>query len=264
MVDNYSTQWEYRVYPINFFSNTWISTTTKSINLTQLQSNSYYVFEIKNICNNGGSFNTSTKRIFLTDGDYCNGGEFTDTGGASGLYSNNEYLVKTFYPPAGKTYTMTFSQFDLESGYDFMTIYDGDSTDDPIFTNANLISGSNVGGPFVSTHPSGAITVKFVSDAGTTQGGWNASFSCSNLSTTNYASNLFNIYPNPTSAKVQISAEENINEVNVYDTTGRLVKSLKSIESKEAQLDLSKLSSGVYFIKVSSLTSNGTKQIIKN
>lgn len=264
IVDNYSTQWEYRVYPINSTSNNWINTTTQSVNLTQLQSNSYYVFEIKNICNNGGSFNTSTRRIFLTDGDYCNGDEFTDTGGINGFYSNDEYLVKTFYPPGGKSYTMTFSQFDLELDYDFMTIYDGDSTDDPIFTNANLISGNNIGGPYVSTHPTGAITVKFVSDAGVTQGGWNASFSCSNLSTTNYASNLFSIYPNPTSAKVQISAEENINEVDVYDTTGRLVKSLKNIESKEAQLDLSKLSSGVYFIKVSSLTSNATKQIIKN
>jgi len=263
IIDNYSTQWEYKVYPFNSFSSNWITTTNQSFNLSQLQPNSYYVIELKNICANNSSFNASTKRIFLTDGDYCNGDLFTDTGGTNGFYSDNEYMVKTFYPPAGKTLTLTFSQFDLELDYDFMTIYDGESTDNPVFANANLMSGNNLVGPFASTHSSGAITVKFVSDGGVTESGWSATFSCKNLSTPNSKLDVFSVYPNPTSSEVNISSKESIKDIKVYDTTGRLVKSLNNLNAKNTKVNLNELSNGIYFIHISSENNRQTKQVIK-
>ncbi|MGO2358141.1 T9SS type A sorting domain-containing protein [Mesonia sp.] len=263
IIDDYSTEWEYKIYPENSYSNNWISTTSQSFDLSQLEPNSYYVIEIKNICNNPGSLNISTKRMFLTDGDYCNGDLFTDTGGTSGFYGNQEYFVKTFYPGDGEALTMTFNEFALELDYDFMTVYNGESTEDPTFPNANMMSGNTNPGPFTSTHSSGAITVKFISDPAVNLAGWNVSFSCENLSTSNQELNLFSLYPNPTSSEVHISAKEMIKDIKVYDTSGRLIQSLNNIEAEAASLQLGAIANGVYFIQVTSKNGEETKQIIK-
>ena len=263
IIDTYSTAWEYKIYPINSYSTNWINISSQSFDLTQLEPNSYYAVELRSICDNGGSLNVNTKRILLTNGDYCNGDLFTDTGGANGFYGNQQYFVKTFYPGEGEALTMTFNEFALELDYDFMTVYNGESTEDPIFANAELMSGDTNPGPFTSTHSSGAITVKFVSDPAVTLAGWNVSFACENLSTSTSTLNLFSIYPNPTSSEVHISAKELIKDIRVYDTSGRLIQSLNNLEAETTSLQLGGIANGVYFIQVTSENAQETKQIIK-
>ena len=65
------------------------------------------------------------------------------------------------------------------------------------------------------------------------------------------------LYPNPTKDKVEIEGVD-INEVQVYNALGQLVK-----ETKENIVDLSRQDAGIYIVKV--ITSSGiiTKQIIK-
>ena len=66
----------------------------------------------------------------------------------------------------------------------------------------------------------------------------------------------FNIYPNPVNDKLYIEAETEIEEVVVYDVYGR-VQNLRNSETQKLRnsIDVTELSSGVYFVKV--VTENG-------
>lgn len=94
---------------------------------------------------------------------------FYDSGGASATYSASENYTYTFYPPAGYLVQVTFSSFASESGYDFLRIYNGASTSDPLL---GTYSGTATIPQFTST--SGALTFNFTSDSGLQYAGWAA------------------------------------------------------------------------------------------
>ncbi len=103
-------------------------------------------------------------------------GKFYDTGGPTNTYNNNEELVMTFLPSVngGKT-RVTFNDFETESSYDFLKVYDGNST------NATLIGtfdGSNSPGEITATNEQGALTFEFSSDGSVNKAGWYADISC--------------------------------------------------------------------------------------
>jgi hypothetical protein len=105
-------------------------------------------------------------------------GKFYDSGGSLTNYRNNENSVITFNSLTieGKI-KISFTSFDLEDGYDFLYVYDGNST------NSAQIKGS----PFTGTSSPGALlssgsslTFKFFSDGADTRPGWTADISCFN------------------------------------------------------------------------------------
>ncbi len=61
----------------------------------------------------------------------------------------------------------------------------------------------------------------------------------------------FVIYPNPTSERINLSTDENIQQLSVYDDQGRLVKSQRG---NRYQIDVSDLATGNYILEV--MTSN--------
>ena len=70
------------------------------------------------------------------------------------------------------------------------------------------------------------------------------------LSTDDFDSNQFSVYPNPTHVKWNVKASNsNIQNVEIYNTLGRLVKEV-SVSSDEANIDASDLSTGIYFAKI--------------
>lgn len=71
------------------------------------------------------------------------------------------------------------------------------------------------------------------------------------------------IQPNPTSGQVQLRSSSKIKNIKIFDGSGLLVKA-RSVESDFTLLDLSNLSSGIYFIHIQSekQTSN-IQKIIK-
>lgn len=71
--------------------------------------------------------------------------------------------------------------------------------------------------------------------------------------------NTISIYPNPATDVIQIASEIALTNVEVYNINGQLV--LTSNLSEE--IDISKLSSGVYFVTLYSETSFITKKLIK-
>jgi len=71
-----------------------------------------------------------------------------------------------------------------------------------------------------------------------------------NVGITEYAQEVFNVYPNPTNGLVTIQGEENIDAVVVRDILGAQVMSTGTEYSNTVRLDMSALESGVYFIEV--------------
>jgi len=62
------------------------------------------------------------------------------------------------------------------------------------------------------------------------------------------------MYPNPASSSVTVNLNNGLNNVSVelVDLQGRLITSYKKVTGASMKVDLSTVSSGVYFIKVSS------------
>ena len=91
--------------------------------------------------------------------------------------------------------------------------------------------------------------------------GYNLQNVCSSLSIEqeNTTKNQISIYPNPTNGIVHISTpNETIEKINVYDITGRLLKSQNGINKNE-MISIQELPSSIYLIEVK--TDKGTKTL---
>jgi biopolymer transport protein ExbB len=96
---------------------------------------------------------------------------------------------------------------------------------------------------------------------------FDGSFDYSQTVTVNFddieSSSVF-IYPNPTSNKIIVEANEHeLQQLKVYDMLGQevtLLTSQSSLQNNKIEIDLSGLSSGVYFIKTTTTTSRVVKQ----
>ena len=101
---------------------------------------------------------------------------FYDNGGPNGNYNNNRNYTMTFLPAIeGNKICADFVEFNTESGYDYLYVYDGSTT------NATLIGqyhGSNGPGEVTATNEEGALTFRFTSDQGVTASGWVATIRC--------------------------------------------------------------------------------------
>ncbi|GAP42401.1 protein containing PKD repeat [Lentimicrobium saccharophilum] len=105
-------------------------------------------------------------------------GYFYDSGGAAAPYGDSEDLTMTIYPAtAGNLIRLEFSAFYTESGYDFLSIYNGTSTSAPLMGTWNGTSGP---GTITANNSPGALTINFTSDGSVTRDGWVASISCYN------------------------------------------------------------------------------------
>ena len=103
---------------------------------------------------------------------------FTDDGGLTGSYSSSQTLEYTICPDAvNSKVQIDFTSFDLESSFDFLEIFDGNST-----AAASLGTYTGTTGPgLVSVTPantSGCLTFRFTSDGSVTRDGWEATVTC--------------------------------------------------------------------------------------
>ena len=103
-------------------------------------------------------------------------GIFYDSGGADANYANNLNYTMTFYPGTESAMVcVNFTEFNTESNYDYLYIYDGTST------GATLIGqyhGTTSPGTVMATNEDGALTFRFTSDQGVVAAGWAATVSC--------------------------------------------------------------------------------------
>jgi gliding motility-associated-like protein len=105
----------------------------------------------------------------------CNG-TFTDPGGATGNYGNNENVTTVIVPDvATNQVTVTFTSFNLENNFDFLSRYDGNSTAGALL---GTFSGTNLPPTFTSSAVNGCLTFVFTSDGSVTPAGWIANVTC--------------------------------------------------------------------------------------
>ena len=82
------------------------------------------------------------------------------------------------------------------------------------------------------------------------------------LSTSELDYTTINVYPNPAKNILNISNAVNINKVFIYEITGKLV--VEELNRNHKQIDVSKLNSGIYLLKVQDENDNMlTKRFIK-
>lgn len=74
--------------------------------------------------------------------------------------------------------------------------------------------------------------------------------------------NTFSIYPNPVSDVLNIRAKTNVEEVVVYDALGKAVLNVRP-EVISPKIDMSSLTSGMYFVKISAGNNSQTFKVIK-
>lgn len=262
IVDNAGTNWKYRVKKNDGTILTSGTTTNKAITINGLQANSYYKIQLGTDCSGPDAF--AYEQTILTDALWCSGAVFTDTGGVSGNYGDTETIVKTFYPSSsGAKLKMTFTEFETEDGYDFMDVYNGPSTSSPLFANGSQLSGSAIPGPFTSTHSTGAITVKFMSDPALNMAGWKATFDCS----------LLAVGENTAAASVHISAVRNgvfqlssaspILTYKVYDASGKHIRNAEKLNKNVEEIDLATAPRGTYVVVVTTKNETVTKKIVR-
>jgi gliding motility-associated-like protein len=119
------------------------------------------------------TYNMSTTNITTCSGN------FYDPGGSGGNYSNSTDYTMTICPSTpGSKISFNFTSFALEQSYDFLYIYDGNST---AATSLGAYSGSVTPVGIVQAtggNASGCLTFVFHSDISNTLAGWAASISC--------------------------------------------------------------------------------------
>ncbi|HMC96304.1 MAG TPA: CUB domain-containing protein, partial [Flavobacteriales bacterium] len=97
-----------------------------------------------------------------------------DPGGTSN-YSNNQNVTTTYCSGTTQSVMMTFTQFATEANFDFVRVYDGPTTASPLL---GTFSGNTIPGPFLSSHPTGCLTVNFTSDVSNVGAGYTANLTC--------------------------------------------------------------------------------------
>jgi spore germination protein YaaH len=107
--------------------------------------------------------------------DPCEG-EVWDIGGGpfTNYYSGEDYVF-TLSPQNAVQVDVEFTEFNAEAGYDFLYVYDGNSTTSPQI-NGSPFTGGSLPSSFSSS--TGDLTFSFVSDNNTVGSGFRASYTC--------------------------------------------------------------------------------------
>ncbi|NUY80056.1 fibronectin type III domain-containing protein, partial [Flavobacterium sp. MAH-1] len=150
-----------------------------------------YVFYVRSICFAPGEWVGPSGSVCTQALPPDCGGNYVDSGGGDGNYSNNESSTITICPEnVGDIVTVTFTAFSTESGWDGMYVYDGNGTDDPLIPSENGAGfngdlsvpgaywGNVVPGPFEASNADGCLTFQFFSDGVINQAGWAANVTC--------------------------------------------------------------------------------------
>lgn len=210
------------------------------------------------------------------------GDNFTDSGGPTGNYSNSEDITTVIQPQnPGEKVKITFTQVEIESStgsgtvggcWDYMSIYDGPSISSPVlaavkcgrtgFPPSVPSSLLSVGDSFTSTDASGKLTIRFRSDGSLNYAGWQANVTCAVMAVDETTAGNFSFYPNPTTGILNIASKGKVESLEVINIVGQKVMTLNP-NGLNSQIDMSRLSPGVYLVKA---TVNGkvfTNKVIK-
>ncbi|MCI1189603.1 T9SS type A sorting domain-containing protein [Hymenobacter sp. DH14] len=102
-----------------------------------------------------------------------------DNGGLSNYADNSSGMLTLLPATTGAMVQLAFTAFDTESGYDFVSIYDGTNANAPLLaTYSGYYQTSQLPLPLTATNAAGALTVVFSSDGYVNAAGFVATVSC--------------------------------------------------------------------------------------
>ena len=75
----------------------------------------------------------------------------------------------------------------------------------------------------------------------------------------------YKVFPNPTQSVFNIeNSELNIQSLELYDISGRYLKSIQDCNKSTISIDLTPFSNGIYFAKIKSSKGLRTEKVVKN
>lgn len=248
--DENADMWEYAIREVGSpAALNWIEASENTIEIDGLNPNTYYNAYVRKLCDSLTA--PANNEMFATDADFCNGILFTDSGGSSGNYSDNEDVTRTIVPTNNnEKVKVIFNSFNVESGYDFLYIHNGTDTTASEISGGGLTGFVSNGTSFQATNETGALSFRFVSDVFVTTPGWVAQIECSTLGVDDVSAYLdFSYYPNPVLNQLNINSKNEIIEAVIYNIEGRKLSS-KSVKSLDAKLDFSSYPAGTYIVEL--------------
>jgi len=86
-----------------------------------------------------------------------------------------------------------------------------------------------------------------------------------NLSINEFLSEKFSLYPNPASNNVTITNSENrqVNQIAVYDVSGKLISIQPYATQQEVRLNVENLASGTYMLHIQTASGTAVKKLVK-
>ncbi|WP_291131972.1 choice-of-anchor L domain-containing protein [Flavobacterium sp. UBA7682] len=191
-----ATSWEIIALPCNSPAPTasstgWIATDTNPFTLTGLNPTTCYDIYVRGNCGTDGVSLWAGPRTITTQvaPPIC-GGTFVDAAGPNANYANNSDSTVTICPTnPGDQVTVTFTEFDTETNWDALYVFDGNSITAPQIASDNPAGnvpgglaggywGTEIPGPFTSSSVDGCLTFRFRSDGLFNNPGWIATITC--------------------------------------------------------------------------------------
>lgn len=187
-------------------------------------------------------------------------GDFYDSGGADGNYSNNENFVFTVLPQGnGNLMKVSFSAFNLENTYDKLFIYDGPSTANTLLAT---LTGTALPGTYTSS--TGPLTFKFTSDNSVTRAGWVASFECMNINEPPVANFVASSTSVPLGEAVQLTdLSTNLPTAWLWNITPSTFTYVSGSSSNGQSPAVIFTETGNYTISLTATNTNGSNTLIK-
>lgn len=185
-------------------------------------------------------------------------------GSESKMYSPNAVCYWLLEQENVEAFLLTFTEFDLEYGYDKLQIIDySENTNNIIET----FSGHDIPPPL--TVESNRILLAFSTDYAIQHGGWELDYQAlaPGVDKNTLPTNL-NIFPNPADEFITISyltSEETIVDIKITDITSIEIYSVKTMVSPgepKITLDIDELESGIYLLHYSTEKIRFTRKIL--
>jgi len=266
------------------------SLTANHYELSQLEINKSYDVNVAAVCN-GTTGEYAQKTFFTGSFNYCsaasiylfsekisnvNFADINNSSTSNAGYEDFSNVVGNVTP--GKSYSFTASSSTGSSDYDQVLVWidlnqDGDFDDD----GEKVLTSSYKTSPWT-----GVITIPASASAGRTKMRVRLYGAISNPNTTpcgdsyygqveDYSLNIGQLgvsdvdkiaiqyYPNPVDEALTVSSDRKVNQISVYNVTGQLLQEVNDTNV----INLSKLSSGIYFLKAVVEGKTETTKIIK-
>ena len=182
-----------------------------------------------------------------------------DSGGPSWYYYNDEDYVLTMHGMEDEGLLLTFAEFDLETGYDSLWVYDGE------YPGGELLGGFTGSNLPPEIYTSELMSIRFRSDHNTRATGWMALVESTLINIDEAEESIIcNIYPNPAAEilNVQLGAMSAFNtDLRIYDLRGQLMyEAIIPARTHHHIVDVNRLNPGVYIITTNFMNSKASRQ----